>query len=255
MGRILAIGDIHGCAGMLDTLLAAVVLSPDDTLITLGDYTDRGTDSRGALDRLIALGRHLHLVALRGNHDQMMLSARHDAQVRAEWLGVGGDATLRSYGGSLNAVPPAHWHFLEAQCVDLWECDTHFFVHGGVIPDLPLWDQPPYVLYWERFERPAPHGSGKVMVCGHTSQKSGLPRNLGHAVCLDTYAYGGGWLTCLDIGSGQVWQADNGGHVRRFPIDERLEGEKVCPHIASASDESPCGGLRCLQNAYLCQVC
>jgi serine/threonine protein phosphatase 1 len=220
--RILAIGDIHGCASALDTLLAAVAPAAGDTVVTLGDYVDRGLNSPGVLDRLLALGQDLHLVALRGNHDQMMLNARHDPQAFSEWREVGGAATLRAYG-DLDAVPPAHWRFLETQCVDSWECETHFFVHAGVYADVPLWEQPKYVLYWQRFERVRPHESGKVMVCGHTSQKSGLPRNLGFAVCLDTYAYGGGWLSCLDIGSGQVWQADHNGHVRQLRLADRLE--------------------------------
>lgn len=220
--RTLAIGDIHGCASALDALLADVAPAPEDTLVTLGDYCDRGPSTPAVLDRLIGLGEITHLVALRGNHDQMMLNARRDPIARAEWLQVGGDATLRAYG-SLDAVPAAHWRFLEEQCVDSWECETHFFVHGGVYPDLPLWEQPRYVLYWQRFERARPHESGKVMVCGHTSQKSGLPANLGYAVCLDTFAYGGGWLSCLDIGSGLVRQADHDRRVRQLWLADRLE--------------------------------
>lgn len=219
--RILAIGDIHGCARTLDTLLRAISLTAEDTLVTLGDYTDRGRDSHGVLERLIRLSADHHLVALRGNHDQMILSARQDPQAFTEWQEVGGAATLDSYGGLAN-VPATHWRFLETQCLDYWECETHFFVHGNVYPDWPLWEQPQSVLYWERFDRAKPHESGKIMVCGHTSQKSGLPRNLGFAICLDTYAYGGGWLTCLDIGSGHVWQANNQGQVREFMIEDRL---------------------------------
>ena len=220
--RTLAIGDIHGCSAMLDTLLEAVAPGPDDTLVTLGDYCDRGPDTPGVLDRLIARSQTHRLVALRGNHDQMMLESRDDLRVRREWLAVGGAATVHAYSG-LENVPADHWRFLESQCVDLWECETHFFVHGNVYPDLPLWEQPQSVLYWERFDRARPHESGKIMVCGHTSQKSGLPRNLGFAVCLDTYAYGGGWLSCLDIGSGTVWQANHGGQVREFSIMDRQE--------------------------------
>ena len=220
--RILAIGDIHGCSVLLDTLLEAVAPGPDDTVVTLGDYCDRGLDTPGVLDRLLALGQRLHLVPLRGNHDQMMLDSRGDPRVRWEWIQVGGAATVHAYGG-LERVPAAHWQFLETQCVDLWECETHFFVHGNVYHDWPLSEQPRSVLYWERFDRVQPHESGKVMVCGHTSQKNGLPRNLGYAVCLDTYAYGGGWLTCLDVGSGTVWQANDAGQVRQFDIEDRLE--------------------------------
>jgi serine/threonine protein phosphatase 1 len=71
------------------------------------------------------------------------------------------------------------------------------------------------MLYWESFDDPPPHESGKVMVCGHTSQKSGKPRNLGHAVCIDTWACGEGWLTCLDAESGRYWQANQRGETRR----------------------------------------
>jgi serine/threonine protein phosphatase 1 len=70
------------------------------------------------------------------------------------------------------------------------------------------------MLYWESFDNPPPHASGKIMICGHTSQKSGRPRGLGHAVCIDTWAYGQGWLTCLDVGSGKYWQADQQGETR-----------------------------------------
>ena len=76
------------------------------------------------------------------------------------------------------------------------------------------------MLRWESFGLPAPHESGRVMVCGHTSQKSGRSRNVGHAICIDTYAHGGGWLTCLDTGSGRVWQANERGAQRTSWISE-----------------------------------
>lgn len=87
-------------------------------------------------------------------------------------------------------------------------------VHANAYPDVPLDEQPVFMLRWESFGEPAPHMSGKVMVCGHTSQKSGRPRVLEHAICVDTWAHGrGGWLTCLDVTSGRVWQANEAGTV------------------------------------------
>ena len=74
--RVLAIGDIHGCSKALDTILAAVQLRPDDQIITLGDYIDRGPDSMGVIERLLALRRLNQVTCLRGNHEQMMLEAR-----------------------------------------------------------------------------------------------------------------------------------------------------------------------------------
>ncbi len=216
---IFAVGDIHGCSVALQTLLSVVPLQADDTLVTLGDYGDRGPDTKGVISALLLFGQSHHLVALRGNHDQMMLAARTDKQAKREWEQVGRAATLASYGG-MEAVPDSHWRFLENHCLSYWECDTHFFVHGGVYPDVPLWEQPAHELYWARFEYAQPHMSGKIMVCGHTSQKNGLPKNLGYAVCIDTWVYGSGWLSCLDIGTGNVWQADQDGEHRQFLLTD-----------------------------------
>ena len=84
-------------------------------------------------------------------------------------------------------------------------------------------EQPVYILRWETFDDPPPHESGKVMVCGHTPQRSGRPRNIGHAVCIDTGACKrGGWLTCLDTVSGRVWQANEGGEARTAWVDDFL---------------------------------
>ena len=71
--RTLAIGDIHGCLQTLSTLLGAVQIHADDLIVTLGDYVDRGPDSNGVLDLLVEFYRTGQLIALRGNHDQMMV--------------------------------------------------------------------------------------------------------------------------------------------------------------------------------------
>jgi serine/threonine protein phosphatase 1 len=224
--RTLAIGDIHGCLRALDAVLEAAAPRPDDLLITLGDYVDRGPDSAGVLDRLIGLHEAGRLVALRGNHDQMFLEARRS--IDELWLAYGGWQTLASYDLAVpeaanlrEEIPARHWQFLEEDCVDWFETDTHFFVHANVYPDLPLAEQPTYVLYWEKLTGPVAHVSGKVMVCGHTRQRSGLPLNLGTAVCIDTGIYEpDGWLTCLDVGSGRYWQANQLGKKRTGRLEE-----------------------------------
>ena len=212
---IFAIGDIHGCSLALEMLLSVIPLQEDDTLVTLGDYADRGPDTPGVFEKLLRLEQEYHLVALRGNHDEMMLNARMDRAVREAWEINGGTSTIASYGG-LSAVPAAHWQFLEHHCVDYWECETHFFVHGSAYPNVPLWEQPVYKLHWGRFDDAQPHESGKIIVCGHTSQKNGRPNDKSYAVCIDTYAYGGGWLSCLDIDNGLVWQTNQRRQMRRF---------------------------------------
>lgn len=216
--RYLAVGDIHGCFRALTTLADLVPFRPADVVITLGDHVNRGPDSCAVLDWLITYQRQATLIPLRGNHEIMMLQARENAEAFDRWVGCGGAATLASYApfgdaGRLVDVPDAHWEFLE-HTRSWYETPSHFFVHANAYPDCPLSEQPEFMLYWESFNDPPPHESGKVMVCGHTPQKSGLPRTIGHAVCIDTRAYGGGWLTCLDVGSGRYWQATQTGDTR-----------------------------------------
>ncbi|HKI38314.1 MAG TPA: metallophosphoesterase family protein [Gemmataceae bacterium] len=225
--RTLAIGDIHGCSQALRALLDRVEPTADDRIITLGDYVDRGPDSYGVIEQLLALHRSSRLIALLGNHEDMMLEARKSDEALRGWLDCGGKQALASYsplgdGGKLVDVPDEHWDFLENVCVAWYETDTHIFVHANVYPDLPMDEQPDYMLRWESIgeHNSGPHCSGKVLVCGHTQQRSGLPLNLGHAVCIDTWAYGNGWLTCLDVMTGRLWQANQAGRVRTLWLDE-----------------------------------
>lgn len=223
---LLAIGDIHGCFAALETLAATVPFGADDLLVTLGDYVDRGPDSRLVVDWLIERSRLGRLIPLRGNHELVMvLEARAETGLRGAWLMFGGDATLASYAppgsvGRMEDVPTEHWDFFERACRDYYETDTHFFVHANADPELPLDQQPEQMLFWEKFDNPPPHVSGKIMVCGHTAQKSGMPNDLGHAVCIDTWAYGDGWLTCLDVESGRFWQANQRRESRRGQLGD-----------------------------------
>ena len=95
--RTIAVGDIHGCFTAFDTLLRQIELKPTDTLVTLGDYVDRGPDSFRVLERLLALREECNLVTLLGNHEAMMLGALHDEQQAHFWLRCGGAETLLSY--------------------------------------------------------------------------------------------------------------------------------------------------------------
>jgi serine/threonine protein phosphatase 1 len=229
VGRVIAVGDIHGCLAQFDAILSAVGLREGDTLVTLGDYVDRGPDSCGVLFRLVKLHEAGRLVALLGNHDKMMLDARGGDEAALDvWLGSGGGSTLESYApapgvrGRLADVPDDHWEFLARRCVLFHETPTHFFVHANAYPDIPLDEQPEYMLLWERFrpEKSRPHESGKVMVCGHTSQHEMVPLVLPHAICLDTWAHAGGLLTACDVTDGTIWQADPRGRVSRKHLSD-----------------------------------
>jgi serine/threonine protein phosphatase 1 len=227
--RVLAIGDIHGCLGPLDDLLRWVAPTADDLVVTLGDYVDRGPDSRGVLDRLIALKQQVHMVCLRGNHEQMMVEAfRGGRSEKKMWQSVGGVQTLGSYGqyagrsGTLEDVPAQHWNFLETQLVDYHEIERFIFVHATVLTSLPLDEQTTDALMWEFLPPAMKHVSGKTVICGHTSQREGEPKVVPGAVCIDTYAYGNGWLTCLDVLEGRYWQADMLGRKRQGTLTYQL---------------------------------
>src|SRR4051794_35517798 len=109
----IAIGDIHRCSPALDPLLGANAPRPDDNSGTLGDYDNRRPVIRAVLDRLIDLGRRCRLIPLLGNHDQKLLEARAGTHPTT-WIGMGGLATLDSYGPGrdLSLIPEAHYEFL-----------------------------------------------------------------------------------------------------------------------------------------------
>jgi serine/threonine protein phosphatase 1 len=217
MPRTIAIGDIHGCLAALEAILAAIRPRPDDTLVTMGDYIDRGPDSRGVIERLLRLGRECRLIPLLGNHDEMLLKIYDgQAELYIDWLLFGGNTTLGSYGSMRpENIPPEHIAFLRG-CRLFYETDRHFFVHGNYIADLPLDAQSAETLLWDSLKtrRPGPHCSGKTGIVGHASQKSGEILDLGYVTCIDTWCYGEGWLTAMEVQSRQVWQVDKRGEGR-----------------------------------------
>lgn len=224
--RVLAIGDIHGCLGAFDDLLSWVAPTLEDQVVLLGDYVDRGPDTCGVLNRILELRQRLNLICLRGNHEQMMVEAyRGGRSEKKMWLGVGGVQTLGSYGvfpgrsGSLDDIPAAHWEFLENGLVDYHETDRFIMTHAVVLGDQPMDQQPDYALRWEFLPDELHHFSGKTVICGHTSQMSGEPKVVPGAVCIDTRAYGGGWLTCLDTSTGRYWQTDMLGRKREGAME------------------------------------
>ncbi|NND96273.1 MAG: serine/threonine protein phosphatase [Pirellulaceae bacterium] len=220
-----AIGDVHGCLNALQTLMELVGPSSDDLLVMLGDYVDRGPDSRGVLQWLIDRSSRANMVCLRGNHEIMMLDARRDLHYRRRWCQAGGGETWDSYEDatddfeSFAAIPDQHWQFLE-NLLPYYETETHVFIHAAAYGDVPMEEQPEYMLFWERFGMITPREDGKTFVCGHTRQHSGLPKQVEHAICIDTSACRGGWLTCLDVQAGKYYQANEDQETRSGWMDE-----------------------------------
>ncbi|MGP0068865.1 MAG: metallophosphoesterase family protein [Isosphaeraceae bacterium] len=221
--RTIAIGDIHGCSRALETLLAAIGPRPEDVIVTLGDYVNRGPDSRGVLDRLIALEGQCTLIPILGNHDQTLLGALNgERRGMSNLMDMGGRVTLESYGAGriteadLARIPAEHVAFLR-RCRDYYETETHIFVHAQYEPNRPMDEQSPLWLRWESLRDGIPHShiSEKKAIVGHSSQKSGEVLDLDHLVCIDTFCYGGGWLTALDVHTNEIWQVNREGELRR----------------------------------------
>jgi len=181
--------------------------------VFLGDYIDRGPASRQ-----VSLKQSCSTIFLRGNHEEMILMARKNPTKSHNWQSCGGLETLISYEANHQAIgithSESHWEFCERNA-SFFETKTDIFVHGRVDPELDMKEQSEWVLLWQSFPQlRQPHRSGKRVVCGHTVQNSGKPVNTGFAVCLDTGAAYGNWLTCLDSISGKYWQANEEGKIR-----------------------------------------
>ena len=205
MSKIFAIGDIHGCLDKLLKLLGVLDVDwTQDTVVFMGDYIDRGPDSKGVVETVLGLrGHHERAVCLLGNHERMFLNWI-DGREEQLFLTNGGRDTLRSYGIPFDAkdravrVPPAHLEFFRS-LLPFYETETHLFVHAGVRPGIPFELQDPHDMIWIRHEfYQADHGLKKTIVFGH-SPFMREPFVGEKRVGIDTGAVYGGMLTCLEL--------------------------------------------------------
>lgn len=191
----------------------------------LGDVIDRGPNAKDAIAQLIALQTRCQVRPILGNHEEMMLSVI-DGAAPQQWIVHGGVSTLESYGfvGSLDVISEEHVNFLRS-FADFFENETHFFVHANYQPERSLNRQSGRSLRWTSLQERVPplHISGKIAIVGHTADKSGELFSLPHLKCLDTYCYGGGWLTAYDVQSGRIWQANEQSKLRTRYLKDRLQ--------------------------------
>ena len=224
-GRLLCLGDIHGCASILRVILKDIDPQPDDHFVFLGDLINRGTDSRGVINQIIELSNKCQVTTILGNHEEMLLGAYQGGKDDIKFfLKFGGDKTLASYGvSSVREIPGDHLRFF-AECKDYFETDKFICVHAACHPNIPLEKNSGEILRWMKLEEDTPkHISGKTVVCGHTAQKQVL--DLGHLLCIDTGCgiWPGGRLTAIDLNSGVIWQA--GVRSRKASIKQRKSDE------------------------------
>lgn len=229
-GRTFVVGDIHGCVAELESLLDGLGLGAGDTLACLGDYIDRGDDSRGVIDLLLetATQTGLRTVFLRGNHEDMMLSWLGRGGTYGDvWLRNGGDETLRSFGFPESRVSPdevaaqldaRYLEFLEALPYT-FEVDDHVLVHAGIRPGRSLERQLPDDLLWIRGEFiQAKHDLGRTVVFGHTPVRNVMV-DLPYKIGIDTGCVYGGHLTALELPDRTLHQIAEGARtVERRPL-------------------------------------
>jgi len=195
MSRTYAIGDIHGCLDKLVAMLERIeAWQSGGKVVFLGDYVDRGPDSAGVINLLMAGPQKpgWEWVILKGNHEDMMASCLRGDNPLEWWVGNGGMQTLASYGGE---VPEEHLRWCET--LPLKHVDEHrIFVHAGVDEAVPLDEQTEQELLWSR--KP-PHYSGEYwgrhLVHGHTPSEQN-PSIVGNRTNLDSAAVFGGKLSC-----------------------------------------------------------
>ncbi len=218
--RLYAIGDIHGRADLLRDLHglilsdAAGAPAAHKSIIYVGDYVDRGIESRRVIDMILegplASFECIHLL---GNHEKAMMDFLDDIEIGPDWLSFGGAATLYSYGVGLNSggdsqerflaiqanlrqrLPASHLEFLRSLKLMHVEGD-YCFVHAGIRPGINLDRQQEYDLLWIRDEfLMSSKDHGKVVVHGHSISRS--PQVRPNRIGIDTGAFASGRLTCL----------------------------------------------------------
>jgi serine/threonine protein phosphatase 1 len=224
LSRKLAIGDVHGCLKSLKKLLELVKPEAGDRVIMLGDYVDRGPDSKGVIDYLINWPWEAKLTCLKGNHELIMEDSILSEEHLSYWCDVGGVETLGSYNARVDDIPVNHWEFILSG-KPYHETKKYIFVHGGVNPKVPMEEQDFDELSWRRFPNAKKHISGKLVVCGHTIQRGGVPVSKRHTICIDTAACRRGWLTCLDAKSRRYWQANEKGKTRQGVLKKRKKAK------------------------------
>jgi serine/threonine protein phosphatase 1 len=215
--RLYVLGDIHGRLDLLNQLIDAVHRDVDQfggnsLTVTLGDYIDRGPNSRGVIERLMTNPFPGDYVALKGNHDAMLSIFLDDPSIGPMWLKLGGLETLRSFGISVprftfgqkykraaeqlrTVISREHLNFLTCLKTSL-TIGHYFFCHAGVRPGVPLGRQSEEDLLWIRDEfTKSKTNFGNIVVHGHTPVAK--PEVLSNRINIDTGAFATGRLTCL----------------------------------------------------------
>jgi serine/threonine protein phosphatase 1 len=198
---IYVVGDIHGCLEPLQRLLGKVSPRPEDEVVFVGDYIDRGPCSREVVDYLLL--RPYRCIFLLGNHERMLLNflGGEDEDL---YLHNGGQEALRSYGGDPEDIPASHLTFFQT-LRPTYETPDYLFVHAGIRPMIPLAEQSIHDLIWIRDEFIRFIGTyPKPVIFGHTPLRQVLM--VEDRIGIDTGCVYGGKLTCLKLPQREIIQ-------------------------------------------------
>ena len=232
--RLLAISDIHGDLEKLEKLLQLVDYNEKyDQLLLLGDYVDRGPQSRQVLDRVIELKKK-GAIALIGNHEKMMIEAFDESNPMKlkRWYYNGGIQTLQNYGYTIEKDSAKYWYTTDElpepitmnkeikehiqfvkELLYYYETDTHIFVHAGVHPETPLQQTDEHTLVWIREEFHQCYAGPKTVVFGHTPTKylHNSPEvyfGKNNIIGIDGGCAYGGRLNCLEVESLKIYHVE-----------------------------------------------
>jgi serine/threonine protein phosphatase 1 len=211
---------------LLDKLYA-IPIHREDQILFIGDYIDRGEDSRSVIETMLELkAKRPNTIFLRGNHEQLMLDARDSAppepgpeegvvglsEEMLLWLSNGGEETLLSYSNEMDEsdflrwweiIPDTHWDFMRQTRME-YVCGRYQFVHAGILPPGASWegesrDFDPRLWIREPFLSSTADFNGRIVVFGHTPQNSGVPMLRKNKIGIDTGAVFGGSLTAIGV--------------------------------------------------------
>nr|WP_256522340.1 metallophosphoesterase family protein [Halobacillus sp. A5] len=201
--RYLVVSDIHGDIEKFERVLKKAEYQPDkDQLILLGDYVDRGPDSREVVKKVKRLVEEDGAIALKGNHDDLFIRAKHESKAMELWKLNGASTTFQSYKHHMEEV----YHDQEwmRDHLDMYyETEHYIFVHAGLKPHIPLEKQEEHTMLWTRHTDEI--GLGKTVVHGHTPVED-VAYYRDH-IDIDTGAVYGGKLSLLELPSHQVYTA------------------------------------------------
>jgi serine/threonine protein phosphatase 1 len=201
--KIFIVGDIHGCLDMLKRLIDKIEWNPaNDRLIFIGDYIDRGENSKGVVDFILKLKKDSSLIqCLIGNHEQMFLDYLSGVDSQSSLLN-GGLSTLKSYEEVRRSqddalIPSSHLDFYSS-LLSMIELEQYYIVHAGFRPNISIEDQDLNDMIWIREEFIySNYDFGKVVIFGHTPLNS--PLIMKNKIGIDTGAVFGNYLTCLEL--------------------------------------------------------